>query len=186
MSRTTWQMCRCALWVNAAQIQETKLIVIFLRKKTSINSAARDRRSHSQKIHDLLAASSQLCNRQSLTLLIQRSVTTVLTTTLACIAAPNTLKITIVYAPTDQSLKPDFLAKINNLNANRQDPWMIIEVFNLLYFALDKNNRNFRQTKATMFNDCIDNLGLIKIARLDYWLFCIVTVTKLTMTRCKN
>jgi hypothetical protein len=48
--------------------------------------------------------------------------------------------LTMVYGPTREADKPDFLAELLELRQIQSGPWMLARDFNLIYRAKDKNN----------------------------------------------
>lgn len=89
------------------------------------------------------------------------------TLTFTSLASPLPLSITNVYAPTDHSLKPSFLADLSASAPPPNLPWMICGDFNLMRYASDKNNDSFRQPEANLFNQWINNSALIELPLLD-------------------
>lgn len=95
-------------------------------------------------------------------------------------ATPNTLSvhlqstssdlsmfITNIYAPSTPEHRLPFLAEIQSITPPANTPWMLCGDFNMIRYAHEKNNPNFRISEAEAFNDCINTMCLIEVSLLD-------------------
>lgn len=71
--------------------------------------------------------------------------------------------ITGVYGPQSDNDKIQFMQEITNLRQNMLPAWLILEDFNLIYRAQDKNNNRVNLTLLNGFRSTIDNLMLVPI-----------------------
>lgn len=79
----------------------------------------------------------------------------------------ETFCVTNVYAPTNHDQKPEFLNELKSIAPDGNMPWIVLGDFNLMRYAFDKNNSNFRQSEADLFNETIHDLALIELPLLD-------------------
>lgn len=86
-----------------------------------------------------------------------------LTVKLALLADGSTLTVTNVYAPTVHSEKTRFLDELASLARDVSGPWLIFGDFNLTRTPSDKNKGPFNFHEANLFNEMINNVGLIEI-----------------------
>lgn len=75
--------------------------------------------------------------------------------------------LTNIYAPSSSELRPQFLDELRSITAPINVPWMPCGDFNMIHFAHEKNNDNFRFAEAESFNDCINEMCLIELPLLD-------------------
>jgi exonuclease III len=90
-----------------------------------------------------------------------------LTTTLQSSLSDLVLAITNVYAPSDHSLTPAFLAEFESLGPLFPLPWLVVGDFNLVRDPSDKNTGAFNPVLAESFNDSVRNLSLFELPLLD-------------------
>jgi hypothetical protein len=57
--------------------------------------------------------------------------------------------------------------ELQSIQPKTPTPWIILGDFNLMRYSSDKNNSNFRQNEADIFNDTINLLSLIELPLLD-------------------
>jgi hypothetical protein len=72
-----------------------------------------------------------------------------------------------VYALCERVDKPLFLENLATHDPGDNTPWMIAGDFNLTRDPGDRNNANFSVTEAELFNETINNLGLIELPLRD-------------------
>jgi exonuclease III len=89
------------------------------------------------------------------------------TTTFSCRADNLSFTIINVYGPCLHDKKQDFLNSLALLYSSISGPTAIMGDFNLIRSPRDKSNGNFNSSEATLFNDFINNLGLMEIPLLD-------------------
>jgi hypothetical protein len=77
------------------------------------------------------------------------------------------LRITNVYAPSIPELCLAFLDDIKEITLDNNIPWFIYRDFNMIRYACEKNNDNFRSNEVDAFNDMVDNICLIEFPLLD-------------------
>lgn len=75
--------------------------------------------------------------------------------------------VTNIYAPSTPELRPDFLAELKTIAPPASVPWIFSGDFNMIRYAHEKNNNNFRLAEAEYFNDCINDMCLIELPLLD-------------------
>lgn len=86
---------------------------------------------------------------------------------LASTSSPLNMLITNVYAPSSPNDRLDFLVELKSISPPPSTPWMLCGDFNMIRYAHEKNNANFRMAEAKAFNDCINDLCLLEILLLD-------------------
>jgi len=86
---------------------------------------------------------------------------------LASTATNLSMLITNVYAPSSPELRPAFLDELKSLSPPHNTPWIICGDFNMIRYAREKNNPNFRHAEVELFNDCINDMCLIELPLLD-------------------
>lgn len=69
--------------------------------------------------------------------------------------------VTIVYGPTDDNLKQQFISDLRNIAGLVDHPWILAGDFNLVRWLTDRsgNQRNFNLMQ--LFNDFISDAGLV-------------------------
>lgn len=72
-------------------------------------------------------------------------------------------KITTVYGPTEDSLKPSFLAELVDCQPPFGMPWLCLGDFNLIYEARDKNNSNINRRMMGRFRRALDDSELLEL-----------------------
>uniref|UniRef100_A0ACD5VDS9 Uncharacterized protein n=1 Tax=Avena sativa TaxID=4498 RepID=A0ACD5VDS9_AVESA len=72
-----------------------------------------------------------------------------------------------VYGPCVHAQKPPFLASLEQIFASLANPVAVMGDFNLVRNPKDKSSDNFNSVEADLFNDFINNLGLLEIPLLD-------------------
>jgi exonuclease III len=77
------------------------------------------------------------------------------------------LRITNVYAPSIPELRPAFLDELKAITPDDNIPWLICRDFNMIRYACEKNNDNFRHNEADAFNDMIHDICLIELPLMD-------------------
>jgi hypothetical protein len=78
-----------------------------------------------------------------------------------------TFSLINVYGPCVHALKADFLTSLEHIFASLSGPVALMGDFNLIWAPRDKSNNNFNASEAALFNDFINNLGLLEIPLLD-------------------
>lgn len=71
--------------------------------------------------------------------------------------------LTLVYGPTKDSEKANFLNEISNAAPQPDVKWLILGVFNLIYKARDKNNSNLNLRRMHNFRDTLNSCKLKEI-----------------------
>jgi hypothetical protein len=66
--------------------------------------------------------------------------------------------LTVVYGPTVQNLKPEFLEE--PLRDALDGPWAVVGNFNLILDARDKNNSWVNRRLMASFRSCVNDLEL--------------------------
>ena len=90
-----------------------------------------------------------------------------LTTTFTSTSTEASLTITNVYAPSDHSESAAFLAELLDLLPGIHGPWLLLGDFNLIRDPSDKNTGRVDTRLCSMFNDAVDELGLLELPLLD-------------------
>jgi hypothetical protein len=89
------------------------------------------------------------------------------TTTFSLRSEDLSFSVINVYGPCIHDQKTAFLASLELIFASLSGSVSIIGNFNLIRSPRDKSNGNFNSSEASLFNDFINNLGLIEIPLLD-------------------
>jgi exonuclease III len=89
------------------------------------------------------------------------------TTTFSLRSEDLSFSVINVYGPCVHDQKSAFLASLELIFASLYGLVSIIGDFNLIRSPRDKSNGNFNSSEASLFNDFINNLGLIEIPLLD-------------------
>ena len=71
--------------------------------------------------------------------------------------------LTTVYGPTRDRFKPAFLNEIWSQKPLQGVKWLLLGGFNLIYRAMDKNNRNLNLRLMRQFRDTLNLCGLKEI-----------------------
>jgi hypothetical protein len=90
-----------------------------------------------------------------------------LTTSFASTTSDIAFSVTNIYAPSDHSLMPDFVAEMTALAPLVSGPCLILGDFNLIRSPSEKNSPNFNQGLADTFNALINVLALFELPLLD-------------------
>jgi hypothetical protein len=90
-----------------------------------------------------------------------------ITTTFSLRADNLSFSIINVYGPCIHDQKPLFLDSLAQIFATFSGSVAIMGDFNLIRPPRDKSNDNFNVSEAALFNDSINNLGLIEIPLSD-------------------
>jgi hypothetical protein len=80
--------------------------------------------------------------------------------------------LTLVYGPSCEDWKDDFLAELNALRNIRSGPWLLCGDFNWIYKAKDKNNDLLDRCRMGQFRCFLNDLLLKEIhlqGRLFTW-----------------
>lgn len=83
--------------------------------------------------------------------------------TVRIIAENLSFRLTTVYGPTTDSLKPAFLDEIKTAMPPNDAPWLILGDFNLIYQAADKNNSNLDLRLMGLFRNALNDCSLTEI-----------------------
>lgn len=71
--------------------------------------------------------------------------------------------LTVVYGPTREQEKPQFLQEIRSLAPRQGIKWIILGDFNQIYKTTDKNNSNLNINNMRRFRDTLNNCDLKEI-----------------------
>lgn len=71
--------------------------------------------------------------------------------------------LTSVYGPRDDSEKQAFIEEIKHIHSLIYKPWLILEDFNLIYRACDKNNLNLNRRLMGSFRSALNHCDLKEI-----------------------
>lgn len=74
---------------------------------------------------------------------------------------------TKIYAPSTPEDRAAFLDELRAIAPPPSTPWIVGGDFNMIRYAHEKNNDNFRLAEAEAFNDCINSMCLIELPLLD-------------------
>jgi hypothetical protein len=64
--------------------------------------------------------------------------------------------LTVVYGPTDDTSKLEFLQELQPLKPNDSTAWLVVDDFNLIYKASDKNNLNLNRRLMGSFRHALN------------------------------
>jgi endonuclease/exonuclease/phosphatase family metal-dependent hydrolase len=78
-----------------------------------------------------------------------------------------TFRFSNVYAPCEHHAKAAFLEHLLTHEPDDGVPWLVAGDFNLTRDPADRNNDNFSAAEAELFNNAINDLGLIELPLRD-------------------
>ena len=150
--------------VAIACLQETKLSSPDSRKTRSFLPS----RLSSHCILDSIGAAGGVITAWDPNLFSLISVTrtaNTLSVTLSFNLDGSSLHVTNIYAPSAD--KTHFFSELRSLSPPPDTPWILLGDFNLTRSPADKNNTNFSMHEASLFNDSLNDLGVIEIPLRD-------------------
>lgn len=71
--------------------------------------------------------------------------------------------LTVVYGPTEDRDKPNFLDEIKSLKPTNGISWAVVGDFNQIYEAQDKNNLNLNRCLMGRFRQALDRCELMEL-----------------------
>lgn len=100
-------------------------------------------------------------------LLHTSSTANTLSVHLSSTSSPLSFVATNVYAPFTPDQRTGFLDELRSVAPPSAVPWIVGGDFNMIRYAHEKNNDNFRSAEADAFNECIDSMCLIELPLVD-------------------
>jgi hypothetical protein len=151
---------------SVALLQESKLELLPVVKINSFLPRSLDQKAFLPAVGSAGGIISAV-NSHSLTLTNHTHGLFSTSLNLSCPVSGTNIIISNIYAPSQRSLKADFLLEIRQIAPTSSTPWLLIGDFNLIRFACEKNKNNFHSSEAHMFNTAISDLQLIELPLLD-------------------